>query len=196
VSRVDVATAAVRAVALWLIASGAAAGAGIVLVQLPAGSRLVFEQPLGRLVATMSALPMVGGALMWNYATSVASFVFRDEPPEGTATVTDLYRIASAFAGLFILGESLPRLAVWLSAWAFSFSAGRSLFGAVGLSAAERTILFDVQMKSAAVGTLVQVAFGAVLLAAPASIERALTRLRRESDDLDVDTGEDAADDR
>ena len=194
-SRVDLATAAARAVALWLLARGTAAGAGIVLVQLPAGSRLVYEQPLGRLVVIMSALPLIGGALMWTYARPAVTAVFQDKPPEGTATVTDLYRIASAFAGLFILGESLPRLALFLSTWVFSFNAGRSVMGAVGLTAAERTILFDVQMKAAAVGTLVQVACGVILLAAPAKIERALTALRRERADVDFGTDEDTNDD-
>jgi hypothetical protein len=194
-SRVDLATAAARAVALWLLVRGTAAGAGIVLVQLPAGSRLVYEQPLGRLVLIMSALPLIGGALMWTYARSAATAVFQDKPPEGAATVTDLYRIASAFAGLFILGESLPRLALLLSTWVFSFNAGRSVVGAVGLTAAERTILFDVQMKAAAVSTLVQVACGVVLLAAPARIEKALTGLRREPADLDFETDEDTSDD-
>jgi hypothetical protein len=79
-------------------------------------------------------------------------------------------------------GGIATAFALLLSTWVFSFNAGRSVIGAVGLTAAERTILFDVQMKAAAVGSLVQVVCGVVLLAAPRDKERHQIPLLHESE--------------
>jgi len=112
----------------------------------------------------------------------MAARVFRDQRlDEESASVPDLYRIASAFAGLFLLSQSLPSVVVWLSSWVFSFSVGRNVFESVGLDAHDRGLLFDVQTKAAIVGTIVQLVLGAVLLAAPETVERGLIRLRRDS---------------
>lgn len=190
VTRQQVATAAVRAVAIWMIVQGVAAGAGSVLFLTRARSLGVSEQPSGQLLVMVAVIPLVGGMILWASARWIATLVFRDLRSDESAVVPDLYRIAAAFAGVFLLSQSIPGVFVWLSSWVFSYTAGRSVFGSPGLDAHDRGLLFDVQTRAAIVGTIVQVVLGTVLLAAPGSIERAITHLRRDRADLEFDREE------
>jgi hypothetical protein len=60
-------------------------------------------------------------------------------------------------------------------------------FRSAGLDAHDRGLLFDVQTKAAIVGTIVQLVLGAVLFAAPGTIERTITRLRRDRLELELE---------
>ena len=188
-SRQQVATAAVRAVAIWMVVQGLNVGAIFVFLtaeRSPGG----FGQPSPQDLLTVTVISLVGGALLWASARWIAARVFRDQRLNEPAIVPDLYRIASAFAGLFLFSQSRPSVAVWLSTWVFSFTAGGSVFGSFALDAHDRGLLFDVQTKAAIVGSIVQLVIGAVLLATPGTIERAITHLRRDGPDREVEDEE------
>lgn len=189
-SRQQIATAAVRAIAIWMIVQGVAAGAGSVVFLTRARSLGVPEQPSGQLLVTVVVVPLVGGMILWASARRIAALIFRDRQSDEAAVVPDLYQIASAFAGMFLLSQSLPSVFVWLSTWVFSYTSGRSVFGSAGLDAHDRGLLFDVQTRAAIVGTIVQLVLGAVLLAAPETIERTITHLRRDRLELELEDDE------
>jgi hypothetical protein len=190
VTRQQVTTAAVRAVAIWIIVQGVAAGVGSVVFLSRARSLGVSEQPSAQLLVMVAVIPLVGGMILWVSARWIAALVFRDQRSDERVLVPDLYRIAAAFAGVFLLSQSIPSVFVWLSTWVFSYTSGRSVFGSVGLDAHDRGLLFDVQTKAAIVGMVVQLVLGAVLLAAPGSIERAITNLRRDRAEPEFDREE------
>jgi hypothetical protein len=184
-TRAAITVAATRAVALWLLVRGVASSAGFVLVLRAPDVRRGYQAPAPGLVVALTLIPIVLGVLTWRCAPSVAARIFRESAAEDPVQPIDCYRIASAIAGLFLLSQSLPAMAVWLSAWAFSVSAAWSVLGPVRLGAEDRALLLGVEMKAAAVGTIVQAVLGAILLAAPRRIERALTGLRREESNRD-----------
>ena len=189
VTRQQVATAAVRAVAIWMIVQGVAAGVGTVLFLTRARSLAVTDHLSSQLIVMVSVVPFLGGMILWASARWIAKLVFRDQRSDGSTVVPDLYRIAAAFAGVFLLSQSIPSVFVWLSSWVFSHTSSRSVFGSV-LDAHDRELLFDVQTQAAIVGTIVQLVLGAVLVAAPDRIERAITHLRRDRAELEFDREE------
>jgi hypothetical protein len=108
VSRQQIATAAVRAIAIWMIVQGAAAGAGSVIFLARTRSLGVPDQPSGQLLFTVVVILLVGGMILWASARWIAALIFRDRQSDEAALVPDLYRIASAFAGVVLLSQSLP----------------------------------------------------------------------------------------
>lgn len=64
-SRQQIATAAVRAIAIWMIVQGVAAGAGSLIFLARTRSLGVPDQPSGQLLFTVVVILLVGGMILW-----------------------------------------------------------------------------------------------------------------------------------
>ena len=192
-SRTQVAVVAFRVVAMWLIATAVGEAAAMVPVWAQFGG-----QRLLLITAAMAVLaPLAAGALVWKGAPTIASWIFRDRQTGPAPSTPDLYRVASAFTGLLLLGQSLPAIALLPGAWLFSMTAHTSVLGSGGLSAGERDAVIDVMLKGGIVAGIVKVLIGAVLVATPDTVERAIRHLRRESsaDEPEVEMDSQSQDD-
>ena len=169
-SRVSVAVLGVRIVALWLMVSGLVTGLSLVVVRMPAQLPDV-TTPTALL---FGVLPFVTGVLLWSLGVPIAERVFRDAKPTTTVSGGDLYRVASVFVGLGLLGKAVPQAAALLSGWLASVSSGDTFLAAHGASA-----LAMVQFKSVVAATTIQLLAGFALILWPWWVERALASLER-----------------
>jgi GNAT superfamily N-acetyltransferase len=191
VTRRHVAILAARSASLWLMASGLAAAASLMLIRWPAEREA--HETLISTALSLGVLPFATGLMLWSFAEPLANRLFRDAPSDGAPTTLDLYRVASAFVGLLLLAGVVPRVALWVSYFVLSFQTKSTILGPVGLQAEQRAMLFGIQTQSAALSTLVQAVFGLVLLMAPERISGALASVRRETIVHDATAREPAA---
>ncbi len=82
VTRQQVATAAVRAVAIWMIVQGVAAGIGSLLFLSRARSLGASEQPSAQLLVMVAVIPLIAGMILWASARWIATLVFRERTSE------------------------------------------------------------------------------------------------------------------
>jgi hypothetical protein len=182
-NRLQVALIAIRAIAIWFVATAIADAAGFLVLRPSFGGQRVV---IGTTALTV-LLQLAAAAVVWMLGPRLADRLFVEQPSGDALRASDLYRVASAFTGLLLLGQSLPAIAVLASAWGFSLSAHRSVFGSFGLDGAERAAVVNVQMKAGLVALAVRLLIGAVLVARPEAIERMILSLRREARSTDSD---------
>lgn len=169
-SRGEVVTIAVRAVAIWFFATAVAETAGLLLWVSSGGHGLVL-----RSAQFLVVLMVAVGIVAWWVAPRVGARMYPGRGPAGAAETWDVYRAASACTGVLLLGQSVPGIAGTLASWVLGGRDG--VLGPIPLTSDQRSV-----MLSGLVVLAVRVLVGVALLAFPNEVESAIRKIRREPD--------------
>jgi hypothetical protein len=175
----DIATITFKALSAWLFASGVAGLCSALLTWTRDVERYGDRGPAA-LGVTAAAIFLPIGAIGWLISDGIARRIFpgHAEPVALSLTRADLYAFASVFVGLCLLAEAIPMIVFWLTILMHTSGAGG--WSAASNPVTNNGVTDSIGARAQAGSLLAKAVLGAILLAGPERIGRALVRIRRE----------------
>ena len=192
----DLATLAFRLLAVWMIAVGIYAAAGVPAVFEPRLSEL---RGSAVMAALLPAIVYAGiGGLVWLKSASLSAGTF-PEPPLAAGDGLrgeKVLALAVTVIGLLLAVEALPGVVSGVSLFTLSRQGQHSVLGSISYGSREQELLWSAAAKANLAGNVVRLVLGLGMLLGPQKLTAAYLRMRGELRGTLVDSGpppEDAA---